>query len=149
MKKVFKSFMMMVLVLYLGACAKQASQLESVTYGMENNGVTLSMEIKYDKEKDVQETITQNTYNYEEMGMSKEQVKEYIDNASTMYKDMSGVTDTIDYGDKEAKETLKVIVKDVSKESLPVLFSINANDDGTVSLDTLVSNFESAGFSKK
>jgi len=149
MKKVLKSFMMMVLVLYLGACAKQASQLESVTYGMENNGVTLSMEIKYDKEKDVQETITQNTYNYEEMGMSKEQVKEYIDNASTMYKDMSGVTDTIDYGDKEAKETLKVIVKDVSKESLPVLFSINANDDGTVSLDTLVSNFESAGFSKK
>jgi len=149
MKKVLKSFMMMVLVLYLGACAKQASQLESVTYGMENNGVTLRMEIKYDKEKDVQETITQNTYNYEEMGMSKEQVKEYIDNASTMYKDMSGVTDTIDYGDKEAKETLKVIVKDVSKESLPVLFSINANDDGTVSLDTLVSNFESAGFSKK
>jgi len=149
MKKSLKLLMMMAVVLFLGACGKQESKLESVTYGMDANGVTLSMEVKYDKDKNVQETITQNTYNYKEMNMSKEQVKEYIDNASTMYKDMSGVTDTIDYGDTEAKETLKVIVKDVSKESLPVLFSVNANDDGTVSLDTLTANFEKSGFTKK
>lgn len=147
MKKIF-SLCVLVVVLLTG-CGASESKLETVTYGMDStNGVTLNMEIKYDKDKHVQETITKNTYNYKEMGMNKEQVKEYIEKASTMYKDMSGVTDTIEYGNEEAKETLKIIVKDVSKESLPVLYSINANDDGTVSLDTLTKNFEASGFKK-
>ena len=149
MKKVVNIVMLGLLFLVVGCSSNNSEKkLETVTYGMEVNGVHLSMEVKYDKDKHVQETITKNTYNYKEMGMDKAQVEEHIKNASTMYKEMTGVTNTVDYGEKEAKETLKVIVKDVSKESLPVLFSINANDDGTVSLDTLTKNLKSVGFEK-
>ena len=138
----------MVLLLLVG-CGSKESKLDTVTYEMDQNGVKLTMEVKYDKDKNVQETYTQNTYNYEEMGATKEQVEELLEAQGTMYKDMSGVTRTMKYGDKEAKETLKVVVKDVSKESLPVLFTVNANDDGTVSLDKLTENFEKVGFEKK
>lgn len=141
--------MMLGFIFVLASCGSSGSKLESVTYGMGDKGVKLSMEVKYDKDKNVQETITKNTYVYEKMGLDKEQVEEYIKNASTMYKDMSGVTEKVDYGEKEANETLTVIVKEVSKESLPVLFSINANEDGTVSLDTLTKNLESVGFKKE
>lgn len=148
MKKIVR-VMMLGFIFVLASCGSSGSKLESVTYGMGDKGVKLSMEVKYDKDKNVQETITKNTYVYEKMGLDKEQVEEYIKNASTMYKDMSGVTEKVDYGEKEANETLTVIVKEVSKESLPVLFSINANEDGTVSLDTLTKNLESVGFKKE
>jgi len=148
MKKVLSLIMVCFLFLLVGCGSKQSS-LESTTYSMEQNGVKLSMEIKYDKDKNVQETYTKNTYDYEKLGMDKKQMEEYLKNNSSMYKNMKGVKQTIKYGDKEATETLKVTVKDVSKESLPVLFSINANDNGTVSLDTLTKNFEKAGFKKE
>ncbi|MGX7015040.1 DUF1307 domain-containing protein [Vagococcus silagei] len=149
MKKLKMGIMALAFIFVLSACGGSKSKLETVTYGLKNNGVTLQLEMKYDKDKTIQETTANNTYVYKDMNRTKEDLKKSIDTNSTMYKDMKGVKRDVSYGDTEAKETIHVVVKDVSKEDLKTLYGNNFDDKDNLSLDKLVKTFEKLGYTKK
>ena len=147
MKKLV-SVLLIGITMIMSGCSNSSEPGEA-NYVLKNNGVSLSMTVKYDENKNVTKTIAKNTYDYKKMGITKKEAKTDLETNVDVYKEMKGVKETLEFEDKKATETLEVTIKDVEPDSLLLLYSVSANEDGTLSLDNLSKSFENIGFTKK
>lgn len=146
----FKKIVFVLLgVLLLAGCGKGAGKLETASYKLEGvPGTTSTITFEYDKDKNIQKATTETKVNITESGQTKEVFEQTLETYKNMYDNMKGVKHTADLSDKEMSEKLEITVKDVSTESLPVLFSTSAKD-GKVSLDDYTKSIKSLGYVKK
>lgn len=149
----FKSFIVLLLgIIVLGACgnskSKDAGKLESVTYELKSVPGTISeITFEYDKDNNIQKSVTQSDVTFAQSGGTKEDYQKVIEASKAMYDLLDGVKHTTNFTDDTLSETLEITVKDVPEESLMVLFP--TAKDGKVSLDAYAKNLEAAGFTKK
>lgn len=147
MKKLVSIFLIGV-GLVISGCT-HTSEPGQVNYSLKNNGVNLKLTVKYDENKNVTKTIAKNTYDYKKMGSTKKEIKSNLEDNIEIYKEMDGVKETLEFEDMKATETLIVTIKEVEPDSLLLLYSVSANEDGTLSLDNLGKSLENVGFTKK
>ena len=147
MKKLLSSLVLLGMVLLFGAC--ESSKLDSATYEMNQSGVTSNVRVLYDKDKKVQEVHMKNNFNYEKTGATKEETKEILDIAGKAYEKTEGLTYNVKYGEKEATQTLEIAMNSLSEDELYSLYSVDKNDEGSITFETFTKNLEDMGYTKK
>lgn len=126
-----------------------SSKLDSVAYELKDiNGIESTITFEYDKDKNIQTAVTKSKINFKDVGQTKDFYEEAMKSGENIYENMTGVKHTFEITDTDLNEELNITVKDVSKESLPVLFAAAAKD-GKVALDDYTTALESVGYTKK
>lgn len=122
---------------------------EEVVYEMNNNGMKIVLTIEYYKDKNIQKTTTVTNIDFEESPEAEEMVRQNLELTDKMYKDTKGLEHTVKEDGKKLTETTVMNIKDMPKESKSILFMGLVDDKDNVSLDKMVKQFESLGYSKK
>lgn len=146
MKKLLSITLLFLGTFFLASCG--SNSLESVTYKLTTIPGATTVTLEYDKDNYIQKVKTESELDFDKISVTKEVFEEGLKTTENMYKEMKGVEYIPKISDNKMTYKLIVIVKDVSSESLPVLFP-NATKDGKVKLDDYLKNIESAGFKKK
>lgn len=153
--KQIKRLIIVGLGIFLVSCSS-GSSTEEESYSLESNGMVSTITFEYKDDKVLKQTAV-NEINYEDVGLTKEQLKESMTQLEDSYKDVDGVDFEIEYGDKQAVETLVIDYDKVDPEELQGLSgvtfgsdaeSISGEETTSVSLKDSVELLEKAGYEK-
>ena len=134
------------------AAQSDDAKYEVRTYTNTVQGVSMELTYYVDGDKVVKQTA-RNVIKYSDLGQDKESLKAVLDAASKAYQGIDGVEESIEYGDKEAVETLTVDFSKVDLTKLQgvpgVSFDEEALKSKTVSMKKTEALLEQNGFKLK
>lgn len=127
MKKKWTALLVLAMVFVLGACGGK----KEVTKTLRNTktpGVTLEITYYAKGDRVVKQTAN-NTIIYKESGMDKAALEQKLAPVIEKYKNLSGITHSMEYGETEAHEKIEIIFDQVEFEKVKDVEGIGISAD--------------------
>ncbi len=145
MKRILTILSAILLIFIAGCSSKNGSK----TFVSEKSGVKTEITVYYEGDKVTKQT-TIDTMNYEQMAVTKDELKDVAMPVSEKYQGIDGVEQKIVFDDDKAVETLTIDYTKVDLKKLKDLPGMDIDSDvESVSLKNTEESLLSQGFTKK
>lgn len=147
MKKIL-SILTVLFLVFLAGCS--SSKEGTKTFVSEQNGVKMKLTYYYSGDKVTKQTAN-NTMEYSKMGVTKEQLQELVEPISKQYQGIKGLTQSIDFQDDKAVETLTIDYTQADLKDLKGISGVEmgSNDANSISLKMSEEALLKEGFTEK
>lgn len=125
MRKAWTLFLLTAVLVVLSACGNET---ETRTFEMSEAGIESTLVYTYSGDEVISQS-TENTIDYEALGIDKAQAEEIFAPYTEEYEGLAGVEHSFDFGDEQATESVAIVYDELNHDEIQGVEGISFEGD--------------------